>query len=348
MTAAAWASAIERSTSLVELEAIVEKGRGTFIEVGLALTRIRDARLYKSTHSSWEKYCQHRWGWGRNYADKLARSAAVAAELAEAGTIVPNEALARQLVSVPPEERAAVLAEAHELAQGGKPTAKLVDAVTALRGMTKDEQRALIQDFDPDVVIARRNELRRQKTRESFHSKESTEWYSPADPVELARALMRRIHLDPASSPEANNVIRADRIFTIEVDGLSFAWGTPEEPSNVWLNWPGGLNDDSESNAKLWSEKLLAEHRAGHVAQAVVMLFNAATDRGWFQPLWDFPICFVAGRLKFVRPGGEVGDQPLQPSGLVYIGPNVDEFVEHFGQMGHICLPGAGVSVGAR
>ena len=47
---------------LATLEAIVERGLDTFVQVGLALAEIRDARLYKQRYGTFEAYCSERWG----------------------------------------------------------------------------------------------------------------------------------------------------------------------------------------------------------------------------------------------------------------------------------------------
>jgi site-specific DNA-methyltransferase (adenine-specific) len=82
---------------LSELEAVVERGlatfRATFRDVGLALSEIRAAGLYRATHPTFEDYCDERWGFG----GRRGRQLIAAAEL---GTIVPvaNEGQARELV----------------------------------------------------------------------------------------------------------------------------------------------------------------------------------------------------------------------------------------------------------
>ncbi len=101
----AWQEAIERSTNLVELEAIVQKGRSTFLEVGAALVRIHQAQLYKLTHSTWEGYCEQRWGWSRQHAYRLMTAAKVAVSLSPEGIQVPSERHARELARLPPEQR---------------------------------------------------------------------------------------------------------------------------------------------------------------------------------------------------------------------------------------------------
>ena len=62
----------------------------------MALLRIRDERLYRETHKTFEQYCKERWGMARNYANKQIAAAQVAATL---GTVVPipTERVAREL-----------------------------------------------------------------------------------------------------------------------------------------------------------------------------------------------------------------------------------------------------------
>lgn len=101
----------------------VSEGLERFCEVGLALASIRDNRLYRATHANFESYCRERWTWGERRARQLITAAEVALELSETGTIVPNEAQARELAKIEPEKRAEVLAKA---AQAGPVTAKAI------------------------------------------------------------------------------------------------------------------------------------------------------------------------------------------------------------------------------
>ena len=129
-----WSGAIERSTNLVELEAIVQRGKETYIEVGLALGRIRHAELYKSTHSSWEAYCRQRWGWTPQRAHQLMSGAGVVASTAVDARLIPTERHARELGRVAPEDRAGVIAEAQqEILPGEIPTSDQIRAVIERR-----------------------------------------------------------------------------------------------------------------------------------------------------------------------------------------------------------------------
>jgi hypothetical protein len=88
---------------LYELETVIEGGVQTFVEVGLALSEIRDARLYRQTHGSFEAYCEERWG----FSGRRGRQLMAAAEV---GTIVPvsNEGQARELAPLLDEGENAV------------------------------------------------------------------------------------------------------------------------------------------------------------------------------------------------------------------------------------------------
>jgi hypothetical protein len=46
-----------------ECEKTIDKGKRAFIEVGKALTEIRDRKGYRFKYGTFEEYCQKRWGW---------------------------------------------------------------------------------------------------------------------------------------------------------------------------------------------------------------------------------------------------------------------------------------------
>ena len=114
------------TTALADLERTIAKGQQTFVEVGLALTRIRDERLYRADYGSFNEYCEARWGWGKDYSNKLISAANVVRSLpAATATIVATESQARELAKVPESDRAEVVEKA---AKSGKVTAKSLRA----------------------------------------------------------------------------------------------------------------------------------------------------------------------------------------------------------------------------
>jgi hypothetical protein len=164
----------------------------------------------------------------------------------------------------------------------------------------------------------------------------NTEWYTPAWVVDAARMTMGGIDLDPASSAAANERIRATHIYTASDDGLLHDWA-----GRVWMNHPFGR----EGNP-LWVAKLMREYESGRVSQACCICF-ACTSEQWFQPLYNFPICFFRGRVNYLLPDGTPKPGVTKGSCLAYLGTNVPRFIEMFSSFGAVMLPADGAQVSA-
>jgi len=108
---------ISRSTDLHALESIITNGRRTFLEVGTALIRIREAKLYKMTHSSWESWCQDKWWASKRHADRQIAAVQLVMESNRLGHDVPTAEHARELARAPVEARHLVVAEAQSAAE---------------------------------------------------------------------------------------------------------------------------------------------------------------------------------------------------------------------------------------
>lgn len=81
------------------LEAVIEKGMRTFVDVGRALMDIRDKRMYRELDfSSFDDYTRERWGWSRVRAHQLIDAAKVSdAVLTMVNTAPASERQAREL-----------------------------------------------------------------------------------------------------------------------------------------------------------------------------------------------------------------------------------------------------------
>ena len=53
--------AADEAAELAECEERIGRGLATFVEVGEALTRVRDGRLYRTSHRTFEAYLRERW-----------------------------------------------------------------------------------------------------------------------------------------------------------------------------------------------------------------------------------------------------------------------------------------------
>jgi hypothetical protein len=114
---------------LVELELVVEQGLATFVDVGNALLEIRDSRLYRGSHDTFEDYLEGRWSMSRQRGYQLIDAARVS-------TMVDttNERQARELVPLldQPDELRDAWQQTQERT-GGQPTAAAVRDVVQQR-----------------------------------------------------------------------------------------------------------------------------------------------------------------------------------------------------------------------
>ena len=78
----------------------------TFVDVGLALARIRNGRLYRTEFETFEAYCQGKWQYGRRYVNYLVSAAEVFTHLGtNSSQIKPdNEMQVRPLIGLTPEQ----------------------------------------------------------------------------------------------------------------------------------------------------------------------------------------------------------------------------------------------------
>lgn len=166
---------------------------------------------------------------------------------------------------------------------------------------------------------------------------QNNEWYTPHRYIEAAREVMGSIELDPASCELANRIIKAERYYTAEENGLAQAWNA----RSLWLNPPYGRTHN-KSNIGLFTQRLLYEYKAGNVGQAI-LLSTPRPDTPWFPSLWDYPICFCEHGIAFYRLTGK-GDIEIdnRHTGhffgtiFVYLGPHEQKFIEVFSRFGHI------------
>jgi len=172
-----------------------------------------------------------------------------------------------------------------------------------------------------------------QPTRLTLNSGDS-EWYTPVEFITAARAVLREIDLDPASTIEANMVVGAEKFFTREQDGLTREW-----KGRVWLNPPYA----SDLIGK-FIEKLKASFTSGAVPEALALV-NNGTETVWFQSICEVvsAICFPKSRVRFWSPDPDRNlTSPLQGQAFLYLGKGWARFCEEFRHVGCVFVtPGA-------
>lgn len=184
----------------------------------------------------------------------------------------------------------------------------------------------IIQDYI-DLCIA--NELLPKsadlKNKNTTISKMTgdNEGYTPSEYIEMARRVMGSINLDPASCDYAQEVVKADKYFTEEDDGLSQDW-----IGNIWLNPPYANKLITQFVDKIITEKELLQ---------AVVLTNNNTDTQWFKKLfiWSDLLCFTTGRINFYKKDGTIS-APTNGQTFFYKGENKKQFVNEFRKIGLI------------
>ena len=281
---------IEKRTELEHHEAIIQRGLMTFTEVGASLMIIRDKRLYKKTHSTFESYCQERWGWSRQHATRHIQVAQIADILSPMGDKPTTERQARELT--PLLDQPDVLRETWDQVQAeGNVTAQSIrDAV---------RERAVI------------------KTVHVSWNSGQNEWYTPSYIIEKARYVMGGIELDPASSEIANATVKAQEYFTIVDNGLEQDWW-----GKVWLNPPYSQPDITNFAkaviTKSYDQIMILVNNATETNWFQMMAAHANI------------ICLVNKRVKFLDETGAATGAPLQGQAILYKGPNIDRFLNAF------------------
>lgn len=151
------------------------------------------------------------------------------------------------------------------------------------------------------------------------------EWYTPPEFVELARTAMKGIDLDPASSEDANTIVKAAVFYDEITNGLDKPW-----VGNVWMNPPyaAGIIDD-------FCAKWVHEFKGKNIKQGVVLV-NNSTDTQWFQNLavHSSAIAF-SKRIKFLDCETlEPSKTPLQGQVFLYFGKAPKRFCSVFEKIG--------------
>jgi len=212
-------------------------------------------------------------------------------------------------------------------------------------GLTKDlssraQKIAAVPEEKFEAALATAREEEQQITRRTLefltsghnHRAQGTgenEWYTPKKYLDMARAVLGEIDLDPASSDKANETVGARRFFSKNDDGLSQPWG-----GKVWLNPPYSQPDITD-----FSKKLLSEIKTGRVTEAIALTHNY-TDTEFFHLLANSAaaLCFPRGRIGFVDPSG-APCAPTQGQAFFYFGPQSVKFGTMFSETGVILCP---------
>jgi DNA N-6-adenine-methyltransferase Dam len=333
------ALSMDEQSELAECEAKIERGLQTFYEVGEALLKIRDSRLYRNTHGSFEAYCQDKWQLKKRQAYLIMDATEVVNNLkGDPGIILPiAERHVRPLTQLEPDAQKLVWDVVQKTAPNGKPTAAHVKSVVdILKTVTKTGAIDNGNGIDIPVHVATFAHLKAAVTEETYErmkrqelhiaaraplfTSNTDEWNTPQEILRRVLAVLGEIDLDPCSNSIESPNVPAKSHYTESMDGLSKEWC-----GRVYMNPPYGdvIGD--------WTKKLVSEYRAGRVTQALALV-PARTDTQWFREFREFPRCFIIGRLKF----GDAANGATFPSVVINLGCDHDRFLEVFGAIGDV------------
>jgi phage N-6-adenine-methyltransferase len=232
------------------------------------------------------------------------------------------------------QERAAIAAKARAEAEARVKTQETKARVADIAARQSDrtaktaDKNAIRADKKAAQAKAGNIKNNDKVTHVSNNSGEN-EWYTPPTFIEAARAVMGGFDLDPASSEIANRTVKAELIFTQEIDGLKQDWPI----GRIWMNPPY-----AQPLMGQFAEKFADEVRKG--SQGVVLV-NNATETAWFQTIAATcsAICFPKTRIRFLDPNGNPG-APLQGQAIIYCGPDRETFKEIFSGFGLVVFHG--------
>ena len=96
--------------------------------------------------------------------------------------------------------------------------------------------------------------------------------------------------------------------------------------------------ENGQSLAGRFCCKAIEEHAAGNACE-VIILVNSVHSQKWQAPLYDYVVCFVDHRIKFVNGDGGENENPTFQNIFVYLGPRKEEFATAFSKFGYVMVP---------
>jgi hypothetical protein len=113
----------DEKRELAQHEEVIKRYAEAYADVGESLLAIRDHRLYRVTHKTFESYCVERLGFTKTHANHLIASVAVVRNLTSIDVKPKNLAQTRPLARLAPDQQQQAWTVAQERAAGKEITA---------------------------------------------------------------------------------------------------------------------------------------------------------------------------------------------------------------------------------
>lgn len=129
---------------LKQCEKAIEKGLGTFVEVGQALLDIRDGKLYRASHKTFDAYCKERWDIGKSHAYRLiegARTVQAIANAAGAGLSPIGDKISEGVARELKDDPVGAASEIIDRANKGEAPAEVAQDIASRKRTEKERAR---------------------------------------------------------------------------------------------------------------------------------------------------------------------------------------------------------------
>lgn len=183
-------------------------------------------------------------------------------------------------------------------------------------------------------------------------SRETVDWYTPPPYIEMVRAVLGDIDLDPASAALPQSWIKARQWYGLDLSDF--------HPDPMWdarryqlelrrlslrqlaaqPRWEGRvfLNAPFDATAT-WMNRMEREYAPGSMESGVALV-NSNLGYAWYEKLWRrWPVCCAEERICFIREDGTPGGQAKRGQTFAYLGMDYRRFIDVFSPIGRILLP---------
>lgn len=172
---------------LVRCEEVIRDGIKDFFRVGVALTKIRDLKLYRETNSTFEDYCKARWDFSRQHGYALIAAARTVEIVSEVGPMPQNERQIRSITKLEEEQQRNIWRRALDIARrqnDGVVTTSIVEhAIKQLEDEAyiqeeKDENRTMNQHAEDEEWIKAHRQFARLVAKASVLQRDAVKYFN--------------------------------------------------------------------------------------------------------------------------------------------------------------------------
>ena len=186
----------------------------------------------------------------------------------------------------------------------------------------------------PEINHANANRLGYVGRMPTEKPRDADSWFTPPKYLDSVRQVMGGIDLDPFTSPKANEIVGAKRIFTIENSAFDHDWNV-ETKTRVFMNPPYSAGLCGRA-----IDRYVEQYRVKNFHEGIVLV-NNATDTRWFNRLIKdcATICFTDHRISFWNADRKNVSGNTRGQAFFYFGKKRIRFRKIFEKHGFVLMP---------